>query len=116
MFFNNPPLFSATEFTFDLPAEDKGIDISDLDTWHEWVQNEKKFQRPPPLNEFLHLLLSDSWVGVTDPRFEHLSIFALLCEFAKILILTLMSDTGGIARESMIPVHELLRHPSNRTI
>lgn len=77
MFFNDPPLFSATEFTFDLPAEDKGIEVSDLDTWHEWVQNEKDFQRPPPLNEFLQLLLSDNWIGLADPRFEHLSIFAL---------------------------------------
>jgi hypothetical protein len=77
MFFNYPPLFSATEFTFDLPAEDKGIDITDPDTWHEWVHNEKKFQRPPLLNEFLQPLLSETWVGLADPCFEHLSIFAL---------------------------------------
>lgn len=77
MFFNDPPLFCATEFAFDLPAEDKGIDITDLDTWHEWVQNERRFRRPPPLAEFLRLLLDDHWKGLDDPRFEHLSVFAL---------------------------------------
>lgn len=192
MFFNDPPLFCAIEFTFDLPAEDKGIDIIDLDTWHEWVQNEQRFRRPPPLAEFLQLLLDDNWDGLEDPRFEHLSVFALfivisgnqllrrgftnlraksllafhtiifglrssllgtsnakiqidralsrwqslwerlqpqltegqiyragfmthaqdLCEFAKILLQTPISETGGIVRESMINVHKLLSRPS----
>ena len=78
MFLNDLLLFSATEFTFNLPAKDKGIDwITNLDAWHEWVQDERRFRRPPPLAEFLQLLLDDNWVGLEDPRFKHLSTFAL---------------------------------------
>ncbi|KAJ5730578.1 uncharacterized protein N7483_005086 [Penicillium malachiteum] len=77
MFFNSPPQFTPSEFDFDLPAEEKGIDIRDNMEWEAWAQNERKFPRPPPLNEFIQELLSDDWKGIDDPRFKHLNVFAL---------------------------------------
>lgn len=77
IFFNSPPLLSPFELGFDLPAEDAGVDISDTSTWEEWITNERKYQRPPPLNRFIQELLSDNWAGKEDTRFQNLNIFAL---------------------------------------
>lgn len=77
MFFNCPPQFTPSEFCFDLPAEENGIDIRNDDEWETWAQNEMNFQRPPPVNEFIKALLSDDWKGQNDPRFKHLNVFAL---------------------------------------
>ncbi|KAJ5116126.1 hypothetical protein N7456_000474 [Penicillium angulare] len=76
MFFNCPPQFTPSEFCFDLPAEEKGIDIRDSATWEVWAENERKHDRPPPLNEFIQELLSDTWKGTEDPRMNNLNIFA----------------------------------------
>lgn len=77
IFFNSPPLLSPFELGFDLPAEDAGVDISDTSTWEEWVMNERKYQRPPPLNRFIEELLSENWAGIDDRRLQNLNIFAL---------------------------------------
>ncbi|KAJ5999820.1 hypothetical protein N7481_000229 [Penicillium waksmanii] len=77
MFFNSPPLLSPFELGFDLPAEDAGVDISDTSTWEEWVTNQRKYQRPPPLNQFIQELLSDNWAGKEDTSFQNLNVFAL---------------------------------------
>ncbi|KAJ6016210.1 hypothetical protein N7540_010801 [Penicillium herquei] len=69
----SPPQFTPSEFGFDLPAEEKGIDFRDNMEWEAWAQNERKFPRPPPLNEFIQELLSDDWKGIDDPRFKHLN-------------------------------------------
>ncbi|CAI7598944.1 unnamed protein product [Penicillium pancosmium] len=83
IFFNSPPLLSPFELGFDLPAEDAGVGISDTSTWEEWVANERKYQRPPPLNRFIQELLSDNWAGKEDARFQNLSIFALFIVISK---------------------------------
>lgn len=77
MFQNVPPNFTLQELEFDLPAEEQGIDITDEVTWSQWAMNERKFQRPPPLNRFVNELLSDSWTGPEDARFENIGLFAL---------------------------------------
>lgn len=76
-FFNHPPYLTLNELSFDLPAEENGIDISDDKTWELWAKNERKHQRPPPLDKFVLELLSDVWSGTEDPRFKNLNIFAL---------------------------------------
>ncbi|KAJ5621569.1 hypothetical protein N7528_006352 [Penicillium herquei] len=73
----SPPHFTPSEFCFDLPAEERGIDIRDHMEWEAWAQNERNYPRPPPLNEFIQELLSDDWKGIDDPRLKHLNIFAL---------------------------------------
>ncbi|KAJ5623419.1 hypothetical protein N7490_012024 [Penicillium lividum] len=77
MFLNTPPQFTATEFGFDLPAEEIGIDLGDSATWEIWAQNEREYQRPSPLNRFIQELLSDDWPGLEDPKYSNLNIFAL---------------------------------------
>ncbi|KAJ5549382.1 hypothetical protein N7513_006616 [Penicillium frequentans] len=77
MFFNTPPQFTASEFGFDLPAEERGIDIRDSATWEIWAQNEREHQRPSPLNIFVQELLSEDWPGLDDPRYSNLNVFAL---------------------------------------
>ncbi|KAJ5651875.1 hypothetical protein N7507_009301 [Penicillium longicatenatum] len=77
MFFNTPPQFTASEFGFDLPAEERGIDIRDSATWETWALSERKYQRPPPLKTFVQELLSDDWPGLDDPRYSNLNVFAL---------------------------------------
>lgn len=77
MFFNTPPQFTASEFGFDLPAEERGIDIRDSATWEIWAQNEREHQRPSPLNIFVQELLSDDWPGLNSPRYSDLNVFAL---------------------------------------
>jgi hypothetical protein len=77
MFFNDPPILTAPELRFDLPAEEKGIEIPDATTWELWATKERNYQRPPPLNLFIQELLSDSWTGPEDPRYKNLSFFAL---------------------------------------
>lgn len=77
IFFNNPPYFIVREFEFDLPAEEKGIDISDATTWELWAQSEREYLRPPPTGRFLKELLNQEWGGPEDPMFENLSVFAL---------------------------------------
>ncbi|KAJ5569456.1 uncharacterized protein N7459_008886, partial [Penicillium hispanicum] len=175
MFFNNPPHFTQAELDFDLPAEDRGIDISDEVAWQEWALNERKYQRPPSLSQLLKELLSDHWTGSEEPRFENLNIFTLfivisafhriiygirycildtsnarrqidrallrwmrlwenlqprlsqdeiyragfmthaqdLWVFAKFLLRQPLSETGGIARDSMTDIHRLLKGPLN---
>ncbi|KAJ5908069.1 hypothetical protein N7495_000751 [Penicillium taxi] len=76
-FFNNPPHLMATELKFDLPVDEKAIDIWDATKWKLWANKEMKHQRPPPLNQFIQDLLSDNWPGFDDPCYENLSIFAL---------------------------------------
>ncbi|KAJ5288778.1 hypothetical protein N7478_001808 [Penicillium angulare] len=76
MFFNSPPQFTPSEFCFDLPSEERGIDIRDPTTWAVWAENERKHDRPPPLNEFIQELLSDTWKGEGDSRMNNLNIFA----------------------------------------
>lgn len=77
MFFNQPPNLTPTELKFDFPAEENGIDISDDLAWEAWAKNERKYQRAPTLSEFLQELMSDTWMGPEDPRFENLNIFVL---------------------------------------
>ena len=76
-FFNAPPVLSPFELDFDLPAEEAGVDISDSLAWEEWASNERKHQRPPPLNQLMQELLADNWTGIDDPRFQNLNIFTL---------------------------------------
>lgn len=77
IFFNAPPVLSPFELDFDLPAEEAGVDISDSLAWEEWASNERKHQRPPPLNQLMQELLADNWTGIDDPRFQNLNIFTL---------------------------------------
>ncbi|KAJ5769431.1 hypothetical protein N7520_003990 [Penicillium odoratum] len=77
MFLNTPPQFTVTEFGFDLPAEEKGIDLGDSATWEIWAQNEREYQRPSPLNRFIQELLSDDWPGLEDPKYSNLNVFTL---------------------------------------
>lgn len=77
MFFNNPPCLTPAELSFDLPAEENGIDIPGDKAWELWAKNERQHRRPPPLNEFVKELLSDGWSGTEDPRFKNLNTFAL---------------------------------------
>lgn len=77
IFFNNPPYFTMTEFEFDLPAEEKGVDISDPSDWELWAKNERRFQRPPPTGQLLMELLAENWKGPQDPRFQNLNVFSL---------------------------------------
>lgn len=77
MFQNVPPNFTVKEFNFDLPAEEQGIDILDEIEWSQWAINERKYRRPPCLSQLLNELLSDTWTGPEDPRFENIGVFAL---------------------------------------
>lgn len=77
IFFNALPTLSPFELGFDLPAEEAGVDITDRSAWENWAANERKYQRPPPLNNFIQDLLSDTWTGIDDPRYQNLNIFAL---------------------------------------
>jgi hypothetical protein len=77
IFFNNPPNLTTTELQFDLPAEEEGIDILDSSSWQSWANNQRKYRRPPPLNQFVQQLLTNIWCGVDDPLFENLSMFSL---------------------------------------
>ena len=77
MFQNVPPNFTVKEFNFDLPAEEQGIDIPDEITWTQWAMNERKYRRPPCLSQLINELLSDTWTGPEDPRFENIGVFAL---------------------------------------
>lgn len=77
MFQNIPPNFTLKEFEFDLPVEEYGIDIPDETTWNQWATNERRFERPPCLSQFVQELLSDNWTGPEDPRFENIGVFAL---------------------------------------
>lgn len=96
IFFNTPPLLSPFELGFDLPAEDCGVDISDSLTWEDWVDNERKYQRPPPLNQFIQELLSDNWAGIEDTRFQNLNIFALFIIISSTSHVTPLTCTSAI--------------------
>lgn len=90
IFFNALPVLAPFELDFDLPAEEAGVDILDNSTWEDWARNERRYQRPPPLNQFIHELLSDDWTGIDDARFQNLNIFALF------IVISSMSLTIGI--------------------
>lgn len=96
MFFNNPPNFTPTELQFDLPAEEEGIDILDSPTWKLWAENERKYHRPPPLNQFIQQLLTDNWCGHENERFENLSIFSLYVVISGEDIEESLSTTGNL--------------------
>lgn len=83
IFFNALPILSPSELGFDLPAEEAGVDITDRSAWEDWAASERKYQRPPPLNKFIRDLLSDSWTGINDPRYQNLNIFALFIIISK---------------------------------
>ncbi|KAJ5180652.1 hypothetical protein N7492_003862 [Penicillium capsulatum] len=103
MFFNQPPALIPQELNYDLPAEEDGIDISDNVTWEAWARNERKYQRPPIVSQFLQELMSDDWSGPEDPRFDNLNVFALF-----III------SGRFSRSA--PIYFLLADDDKRSI
>ncbi|KAJ5909535.1 hypothetical protein N7504_004178 [Penicillium tannophilum] len=110
MFFNTPPQFTASEFGFDLPAEERGIDIRDSATWEIWAQNEREHQRPSPLNIFVQELLSDDWPGLNSPRYSDLNVFAL---FIVVSAFAQSIPTNNI-RVEVKPLQYVRRHTPAR--
>ncbi|KAJ5306928.1 hypothetical protein N7508_005943 [Penicillium antarcticum] len=125
MFFNDPPILSAPELGFDLPAEEKGMDIPDAITWELWARNERKHQRPPPLNLFIQELLLDNWTGSEDQRYKNLNFFALyvvISAFHRIIfgLRTSLCDMSDAKRQidralsRWIILWEALEHKSSQ--
>lgn len=81
-----------------------GLRSSLLDTSHAKVQIDRALSRWQSLWEHLQPQLTEDQIY----RAGFITHAQDLCEFAKILLRTPISETGGIARESMIHVHELL--------